>query len=169
MEGGDDIGIRGLASESGRAKSTLQDWSKERVEGRNWHEQRVHFKSRLGTATQQKIIEKTSDKLSDQLSDIAIANYERHKLARDYAAKIFQIKAQQLSEINNLPAAEKAAIVSKDHAGYEMNYWSQILKRSTDAIEAVAGLRYFVEINAAAGRLEREGYVISDPAEDEPD
>jgi hypothetical protein len=167
VEGEDDIGIRGLASESGRAKSTLQDWSKERVEGRNWHEQRVHFKSRLGTATQQKIIEKTSDKLSDQLSDIVIANYERHKLFRDYAAKIAQTKAQQLAEIQNLPLAERAKILAKDHVGYEMNYWSQILKRSTDAIEAVTGLKYFVDINAAAGRLEKEGYEVIDPSNNE--
>ena len=167
MEGEDDIGIRGLASESGRAKSTLQDWSKERVEGRNWQEQRVHFKSRLGTVTQQKIIEKTSEKLSDQLSEIAIANYERHKLFRDYAAKIVQIKAQQLAEIQNLPLEERARILAKDHIGYEMNYWSQILRRSTDAIEGVTGLKYYVDINAAAGRLEKEGYEVIDPSNEQ--
>jgi hypothetical protein len=163
VEGGDNIGLRAIAGISGQPRGTLERWSSKE----NWVERRGQYQGRLAVATQQKTIEKASDKLSDQLSEIAIANYERHKLFRDYAAKVAQIKAQQLAEIQNLPLAERAAILAKDHVGYEMNYWSQILKRSTDAIESVTGLKYFVDINAAAGRLEKEGYEIIDPNNNE--
>jgi hypothetical protein len=167
VEGGDNIGFRQLAIDSGRAKSTLQDWSKELIDGLNWAQQRVRFGSRISTAVQQKTIEKTSDKLSDELSEIAIANYERHKLARDYASKVFQIKSRQLAAIQNLPLDEQVEELKKNHQGYEMNYWSQILTRATDAIARATGLDYYVDINASAARVEREGYIISDPTEDE--
>ncbi|MEH1790004.1 MAG: hypothetical protein V7L23_31670 [Nostoc sp.] len=162
VEGGDDIGLRALAGTSGRDKSTLERWcSKD-----EWVSQRGQHQGKMQVITRQKTIEKTSDKLSDELSEIAIANYQRHKLARDYAAKIIDIKARQLAEIDKLPLAEKAVMLSSHHIGYEMNYWSQILKRSTDAIESATGLRYYTEINAAAGRLEKEGYEIVDPTEE---
>ena len=163
VEGGDNIGLRAIALMSGRAESTLERWSSQE----KWVVQRGQHKGKLKEVTQQKTIEKTSDKLSDQLSEIAIANYERHKLFRDYAAKIVQIKAQQLAEIQNLPLDERARILAKDHIGYEMNYWSQILRRSTDAIEGVTGLKYYVDINAAAGRLEKEGYEVIDPSNEQ--
>lgn len=163
VEGGDNIGIRGLADASGQPRTTLGRWSSEG----DWVGQRSQYSDRVVTATQTRTVEKVSEKISDQLSEIAVANYERHRLARDYAAKIFDIKARLLAEIQNLPLAEKEASLAKYHSGSEMNYWSQILKRSTDAIESVTGLKYFVEINAAAGRLEKEGYEIVDPSNEQ--
>lgn len=165
VEGGDTIGIRGLSDASGQPRTTLGRWSGEG----GWVEQRAQYENRLVTATQTRTVEKVSDKLSDQLSEIAIANYERHRLARDYAAKIFDIKAHLLAEIKDLPLAEKEAHLSKHHSGSEMNYWSQILKRSTDAIESVSGMRYYSDMNAAAGRLEKEGYEIIDPNNEQTD
>lgn len=165
MEGGDDIGIRGLADASGQPKGTVERWAKQEL----WVDQRRRYKDTLTTTVQQKTIEKTSEKLSDKLSEIAIANYKCHELARNYAAKIIEIKARQLSEIQRLPHAEMVARLDKEHSGYEMNYWSQILKRSTDAIAQVSGLNYYVDINAAAGRLEREGYEIIDPNNEQTD
>ena len=164
VECGDDIGIRGLAVQSGRAKSTLQCWSKERVEGRDWHQQRVHFQSSLGTVTQRKTIEKTSEKISDELSDIVIENYKVHKLARDYVAKIIEVKARQLQEDLKLDGEEKKKAMAQHNAA-EVNQWSQSLKRSTDAINEVRGIKYFIDINAAADKLSREGYEIIDPSE----
>ena len=165
MEGGDDIGIRGLADKSGQPKGTVERWAKQEL----WVDQRRQYKDTLTTTVQAKTIEKTSEKLSDQLSEIAIANYNCHELLRNYAAKVVEIKARQLQEIQQLPLVEKEVMLTKHHSGYEMNYWSQILKRSTDAIAQVSGLSYYVDINAAAGRLEREGYEIIDPNNEQTD
>lgn len=163
VEGGDNIGIRGLADASGQPRTTLGRWSSEG----DWVGQRSQYSDRVVTATQTRTVEKVSEKLSDQLSEIAIANYKCHELLRNYAAKVVEIKAHQLQAIQQLPLAEKDAILAKHHSGYEMNYWSQILKRSTDAIAQVSGLNYYVDINAAAGRLEREGYEIIDPSNEQ--
>lgn len=167
VECGDDIGIRGLAVQSGRAKSTLQIWSKERLDGRDWHQQRVHFQSSLGTVTQQKTIEKTSEKISDELSDIVIENYKVHKLARDYVAKIIEVKARQLAEDLKIENKQERKSAISRHNAAEVNQWSQSLKRSTDAINEVRGIKYFIDINAAADKLSREGYEIVDPSKDE--
>jgi hypothetical protein len=163
VEGGDNIGIRGLAATAGQPKGTLEEW----VKRESWVEQRRQYQDRLTTATQTRTVEKVSEKLSDDLSEVAIANYEKHRLARDYAARIFEIKSNLLTEIESLPLAEKEASLAKHHSGSEMNYWSQVLKRSTDAIAQGTGLNYYVEINAAAGRLEKEGYEIVDPSSEQ--
>ncbi len=164
VECDDDIGLRALSVQSGRAKSTLQIWCKERIEGRNWQEQRVHFQASLSTATQEKIIEKTSEKIADELSEVCFENYKVHKLARDYAAKIIEVKARQLSEDLRLTGKEKKEAIAQ-HNALEFNQWSQSLKRSTDAINEIRGVKYFADINAAADRLQREGYEITDPSE----
>lgn len=164
VEADDDIGLRGLSVQSGRAKSTLQTWCKEQIEGRDWHQQRVHFQSSLGTATQEKIIDKISDKISDELSEICTENYKVHKLARDYVAKIIEVKARQLQEDLKLVGEEKKKAIAQ-HSAVEYNQWSQALKRSTDAINEIRGIKYFADINAAADKLSREGYEIIDPSE----
>ncbi|MFM6778610.1 MAG: hypothetical protein ACKPKJ_16720, partial [Dolichospermum sp.] len=145
VECDDDIGLRALSVQSGRVKSTLQRWSGERIEGRNWHEQRVHFKSSLGTVTQEKIIEKTSEKISDELSEICTENYKVHKLARDYAAKIIEVKARQLAEDLKIENKQERKTAIAQHNAVEVNQWSQALKRSTDAINEIRGIKYFAD------------------------
>jgi hypothetical protein len=107
VEGGDNIGIRQLAVHSGRAKSTLQDWSKELIDGLNWLGQRGRFTASISTAVQQKTVDKTSEKLSDELSDVAIANYSVHKLIRDYAHAVIQIKVRHLKQVQGMPNEEQ--------------------------------------------------------------
>jgi hypothetical protein len=51
-----------------------------------------------------------------------------------------------------------------NHNAAEMNQWSQMLRRSTDAINDMRGIKYFADINAAADKLQREGYEILDPS-----
>ena len=165
VECSDDIGIRGVATESGRAKSTVQKWSQQLIEGRNWQQQRIHFQASLGTVAQQKTIEKASEKISDDLSVVVSKNYEVHKLARDYAAKLMEARARQLAEDLKLPDEYRRKAIAKHNAA-EINNLSQALRRSTDAINEVLGVRYFIDINAAADKMRREGYEIVDPSED---
>ncbi len=160
VEADDNIGVRGLAEASGVSRSTVESWSRTEL----WVEQRRQFQGNLKAAIQEKTIEKTSEKISDELSDIVIENYKVHKLARDYVAKIIEVKARQLAEDLKLSGEEKKKAVAQHNAA-EMNQWSQMLKRSTDAINEVRGIKYFIDINAAADKLSREGYEIIDPSE----
>lgn len=160
VEADDNIGVRGLAEASGVPRSTVENWSRTEL----WVEQRRQYQGNLKAAIQEKTIEKTSEKISDELSDIVIENYKVHKLARDYVAKIIEVKARQLAEDLKLSGEEKKKAIAQHNAA-EMNQWSQMLKRSTDAINEVRGIKYFIDINAAADKLAREGYEILDPSE----
>jgi hypothetical protein len=158
VESGDDIGIRGLANLSGLNKGTVERW----VRNEDWVRQRRQYCDRLKASTQEKTIEKASERLSDELADISVANYKAHKLARDYAYAIFQIKAKHLKKIQQLPDGEQLGELKK-HSGNDMNYWSLILARSTQEIAAATGLPYFVNANTAFKKLEMEGFVVLDP------
>ena len=160
VEGEDNIGVRGLAKMSGVPKGTLERW----VRSDCWPAQREKYRETLKVSIQEKTIEKTSDKISDELAEIATANYQAHKLARDYAARVIQAKARQLvDDLALYGEAQKKAVAQ--HSAAEMNQWSQMLRRSTDAINEIRGVKYFADINAAADKLQREGYEILDPSE----
>ena len=167
VEGDDDIGIRGLAKISGQPKGTLERWARD--DSPRWIVQRGQYRDRLKTEIQQKTIEKASERLSDDLADISVANYEAHKLARDYAHTIFKIKAKDLQRVIKLPDEERLVELKK-HSASDMNYWSLILSRSTQEIAAATGLPYYINANTAFTKLEKEGYIIIDPrAEQEPE
>lgn len=166
VEGGDDISFRKLATESGRAKSTILVWAKELIDGLNWEQQRSRFKSTISAATHEKTVQKTSEKLSDELSDVAIANYSVHKLIRDYAHAVIQIKVRHLKQVQGMTGEEQLAELKK-HSASDMNYWSLIAARATQEIAAATGLPYHVNLNTSAKRLEQEGYVILDPRQEE--
>jgi hypothetical protein len=167
VEGEDDIGFRGLSELSGYSKSKIAKWAADDVP--TWAVQRGQYRDRIRTETQQKTIDKTSERLSDDLSDISVANYEAHKLARDYAHTIFKIKAKHLQQVIKLPDEERLAELKK-HSASDMNYWSLILSRSTQEIAAATGLPYYINANTAFTKLEKEGYIILNPqAEEEPE
>jgi hypothetical protein len=100
----------------------------------------------------------------DELAVIALENYKCHKLLRDYAAKIIELKAIQLATDLKLQGEEREKALSK-HDAEVMNQWSLILSRSTSAINELKGIKYYTDINAAADRLQREGYEILDPSQ----
>lgn len=159
VEDESDIGIRTLAALSGNTKTTIEGWVKREL----WIQQRTEYRQKLNNTIQEKTIEKTSEKISDELSEICTENYRVHKLARDYVAQLIAVRARQLSEDLKIEDKEKRKIAFLQHNPTEMNLWSQALKRSTDAINELRGIKYFAEINAAADKLTREGYEIIDP------
>ena len=165
VECGDKIGIRGLAALSGIPKGTLEHW----VRNELWVQQRDKYEDALKTATQEKIVEKTSEKLSDEISVVIVENYKVHKLARDYAAKMIESKAMQLSQDLKIQHSKERQAAIARHSAVEANSWSQMLKRSTDAINEIKGIKYFTDLNAAADKLQREGFEIVDPSEENKD
>lgn len=162
IEGDDSIGIRPLAEISGNPKTTIELW----VRKEQWVEQRKQYRNKLRLTIQEKTVEKTSEKISDELSNIVAKNYEVHKLARDYVAKLIEARARQLAEDLKLEDSRKQAAL-KQHNSVEINNLSQALKRSTDAINEITGLQYHIDINAATDKLTREGYEVIDPSKED--
>lgn len=162
VESEEDIGIRKLAVQAGLSKGTVEGWVKREL----WVDQRRRYQDTLQTTIQVKTIHRVSEKISDELSQIIIENYKVHKLTRDYVAKIIEQKARQLAEDLELTGEERKRAISQ-HSAPETNQWSQALQRSTNAINETRGIKYYVDVNAAAEKLAREGYQIIDPSKDE--
>lgn len=152
---GDKISIRQIALASGRAKSSMERWRQDD----NWEDDRRQYQSQLGTSVTEKAIEKTSERLSDEIADIAIANYQSHKMVRDYVVELISIRVAALEEDKKRDDLSMAAILKK-HGAESLNYLSLALARATQEIATVTGLQYHVDINAAIRRIEREGLGI---------
>jgi hypothetical protein len=159
---GEQISMRELAKLSGRNLSTLTRWAVQE----KWKERRDQFKAGLKEATYAKAVEKASEKLSDELSDISIANYESHKEMRDYVLDIVKRRRSHLEEIKHLEFGEWTREIKSKHSPVEINHLSIALSRATDGISAAIGLPYHVNINTAYKKLESEGYMVVNPAED---
>jgi hypothetical protein len=162
IEGNDNVALRSLATESGISRRTLEEWSRED----EWVEKRRQFCGRLVVATTEQAVEKTSQRLSEDFSNIAIANYNAHRLVRDYAIAVFQVKAADMQNILQSNPSDRMAMLKSNHSPHEMNYWSQILMRATQGIENATGLPYYININTAAQKLNSAGYVVMEATEE---
>lgn len=176
VEGGDNIGLRALAEISGQSKGNLERWSRKH----GWVDQRGQFIGKMNAAVQEKIIEKTSEKLSKSLSDIAISITEIHSLESEYFTEILQIKKEHLNLLKLLSLSpseeseqrikileELLTRIKKFHAPHEVNQLSQALGRSTQGIAMSTGLQYFVNGNASYRRVESDGFIILSPSDSE--
>ena len=156
---GDRISLVDLAKVSGLPLGNIRMW----CDKEEWVNRRSEYQIHLRSRTHEKTIEKTSDRLSDEFSDIASTNYKAHKLFRDYVLGILQIKARHLQKIQKLPEDEQNKAVEEQHKSHVMNFWNQMLARSTEGISAATGLNYHIDVNASARRIEKEGLIISNP------
>lgn len=159
---GSHVSIRAMAAESGRNKSSIERWAK----ADNWEDKRSQFSSSLRTEVRQKTIEKASDKLSDDYADIAVSNYKAHKIERDMAHATLQVYAKAIAQIQSLPLDEQLKRL-KELSGYEINYWSLVLARATQGVNAATGLSNYVQLDSAAKVLIAKGYEIVDPNDTE--
>ena len=156
---GDRISLVDLAKVSGLPLGNIRMW----CDKEEWVNRRSEYQIQLRSRTHEKTIEKTSDRLSDEFSEIASVNYKSHKLFRDYVLGILQIKAKHLQNIQKMAYEEQVEAIKDHHKSHEMNFWSQMLARSTEGIAAATGLNYHIDVNASARRIEKEGLIISNP------
>lgn len=156
---GKSITMIQLSKISGRAIGTIGRWASQD----NWKGARYYFQQSLTQDIKDKTILKASEKLSDELSDISLANYQAHKEMRDYVVSIIKRKMAHLAEISYLEYIDWERELKKHHPAGEINNLSMILARSTDCISNAVGLPYHVNVNSAYRKLEAEGYMVVDP------
>lgn len=156
---GKSITMIQLSKISGRAIGTIGRWASQD----NWKGARYYFQQSLTQDIKDKTILKASEKLSDELSDISLANYQAHKEMRDYVVSIIRRKMAHLAEISYLEYTDWERELKKHHPAGEINNLSMILARSTDCISNAVGLPYHVNVNSAYRKLEAEGYMVVDP------
>ena len=153
-----------LAKISGRDRSSITRWRK----ADNWEEKRQKYQADLQRKTREKLLEKNSSDICDELSKIAKDNYEAHVLARDYAVALLRIKMNHINEqVDKMNIQAQLEALDRHHKGYDANFISLVLDRATKGIEAATGLSNYVNINTAIQRVEKEGLLVVEPERDE--
>lgn len=171
VESSDSISFSKLAQASGVGESTLFRWSTEGAKNgqEGWVAQREVYQRELRELTRSKTLEQTSSKLSAELSRTAVECYKPHKTLLTYATKVIDLKMRRLRGLENRDQEIIDKELKTNHIASELDYWSKIVARSTEAISRLTGLEYYVNLNAAAAKVESEGYTIVDPSEDDKD
>ncbi|MGL4620017.1 MAG: hypothetical protein ACRCZS_13300 [Chroococcidiopsis sp.] len=154
------ISIAALSVESGVVKRTLERWSKRE----DWVEQRRQYQALMSASTDQKSIEKTSEKLSDEISLLATEHFKAHKSVRRLAEIYLNFTTtrieQKLENVKSNPEYLEAEL--KSISPVVLNFWSLILDRSVKGERVAIGMDY-EDVNKAIATLTSLGYVITDP------
>jgi hypothetical protein len=106
--------------------------------------------------TDLKAIAKTSEKLSDQISDLAMSQFQGYSLLREISLTYLNQISDRLSHPET--AAEQLAQLNP----LALNLWSLIIDRSIKGERAVLGLEY-EDLNKAIAAVERAGFEVRVP------
>lgn len=142
------VSLKAISILSGVPKPTLEKWSKEG----NWVLDKKEYHKNSNN----------NNKTNQELSDIATNNYKVHYQLLAYAAKIVQYKIADLARVDSLPPDERMDYIKAEHDPHDMDAWSRIIFRATEAISKVTGLQYYSDVNAAIKRIEKEGLGVID-------
>jgi hypothetical protein len=163
---GAKIGLRELSNLSGRALSVLAAWSRED----GWTSQREQYQNTLRTQTDQQAIAKTADKLSDQLSEMAIEHYKSYRGGRRIADFLLQRMTAKIEALESShpemrePEAVRESLQSliKDSHPAVLNLLTQIIDRCVKGERMVTGAEY-EDMNKAIAAVERAGFEVRVP------
>jgi hypothetical protein len=132
---GEKIGMRGLSDLSGRGLSTLGEWSA----NDEWVEQRERFWNERRSRTDELIIEKSAELISDELAAIASTHYNTYKSLREHAESL-------------MPGIVEADL---------LNALSLTIHRSIEGERTARGMKY-QDINEAIKTVRRAGLEVVD-------
>lgn len=157
---GSEIGLRQLSKDAGCSRKTLGDWCKQG----EWVTERRRYGDRIVTATREKAIAKTSDKLSDEISDIATEHFAVAKLYRAISELLAKNAISKVAKARkeNAISAEKA-IEQLERNIPRLNLANLMLDRSIKIERAALGLDYN-DAPIAIAFLEKLGFQVNDPS-----
>ena len=155
---GDEITTRELAKLANRDPATIGRWSS----ADNWVEQRKQFANRMQTTTESKIIEKTSDRISDDLSEL---NEEHVK-----GCELFRKMSQQFAGIlaNHIQTSSKDirfALVTEKEFTLALQRYSGIFATSLQ-LERQALAMDYLNLDKAIAKTMDAGLEVSNPSLD---
>lgn len=143
---GSDGNLKRLSKLSSVPMGTLKKWSTKF----GWVRQRKEYQEKLATETREKTIQKTSDRLSNELSELAVEHLDSYRICRQIALHKAKWALRQLEkefsasstthpeslEAEFLDVAQADAIAALDPA--ILNLLSLVIDRSVKG-EAVCG------------------------------
>lgn len=157
VESEEDISLEVLAELSGFARSTLQRWSAEDPRGR-WHAQRDAYRTQLSKKTEEKTIEKLSDRLSEDYAKIQKRHYNSYRVFSELATLYGTQKIQVLKRAESQGYEKMAEELAKVNPT-AVNFWSLVLDRSLKGEAASLGLSFYVNQHTAIAETEKMGYL----------
>ncbi len=150
---GEKIGQRALAEQSGRTKSVISDW----CSADGWVQQREQYQGRLRAEVQAKTIEKTSDRLSDEL---AKRNEDHVKGYEVFRAIATQFNKALLTELQT--SGDKLKLLDDKSVSFQR--YATGYKLAVEGERAALGMEY-LDINKAIAEAIKAGYEVNEPKE----
>lgn len=158
VEGGDNIGLKKLVTESGRSLASLERWSS----GDKWVQQRGEFEGSLRVKTTKKVIEKVSEYHAD-----AIVNHWQPIFIEDLN------RFRHISSVFANATAGMIADAAKSGAGHEgiinaikakeLAMMGRVLEGAIKGLREVTGYDIANNVNVAIQIVEQHGLEIIDP------
>ncbi len=153
---GERITTRALAKMSNRSIGTIARWC---AEG-NWTEQRDQYVIKLRSKAEQKTIEKTSDRLSDEWAKVNEEHIKGSELFLKLSVQLTMAIGADFQQSKN------KSKVAKDKDTYlSVQKYSSVYKEMVNLQRQALGMDY-MDSNKAIAKVISDGYNVSEPAED---
>ncbi len=157
---GEKIGTRSLAKLANRPICTVARWC---AEGK-WAEQRDRYQIKLRSESEQKAIEKTSDRLSEEWSRVNEEHLKGTELFRKMALQFGMALGNKFS---NASTEEKAKIAADKDFSMAVQRYGSLYKDMVNLERVALGMEY-MDGNKAIAKVIKDGLIVSEPENDEP-
>lgn len=151
---GERIGVRSLAKLANRPNSTISRWCAED----GWTGQRDRYQVELRAKTDEKTLDKTSDRLSNELTKLNEEHIKGSELFRKMAQQFAGILA---TEIQNIDINNRASKLIDKEFTLAINRYANVFATSVSLQRQATGMKY-LDINTAIEELGRLGYIVSE-------
>ncbi len=155
---GEKIGQRALAEQSGRTKSVIAEWCSRE----NWVQQREQYQGKLRAEAEQKTIDKTSDRLSE---DWAKINEEHLKGTELFRKMALQFGMALGNKFSNASSEDKAKIAADKDFSLAVQKYGSLYKDMVQLERIALGMEY-MDSNKAIAKVIRDGYDVIEPETD---
>jgi hypothetical protein len=154
---GEKIGQRELSKQSGRHETVIARWCSQE----KWVQQRQQYVSRLQVETESKTIQKTSDRLSDELAKLNEEHIKGSELFRKMAQQFAGIMAAEIQNSSNEKRFEK--LTDKEFS-LAIQRYSTIFATAVQLQRQATGMQY-LDLDKAVSEVIKAGYDVSESEE----
>ncbi len=154
---GDKIGIRSLSKIANRSHSTVAGWCADE----KWAEQRDRYWIKIRSETEQKTIEKTSDRLSDEWAKVNEEHIKGSELFLKLSVQLTMAIGQDFQQSRN-----KSKTAKNKDTYLSVQKYSSVYKEMVNLQRQALGMEY-MDSNKAIAKVISDGYEVIEPMEED--
>ena len=144
---------------SGRSLSVVGRWASED----NWAQKKERYQNDLRTATREKAIEKTSDRLSDEWARVNEEHLKGTEVFRKMALQFGVALGNQFSQAS--PEA-KAKLAASKNLSMSVKRYGSIYRDMVNLERQALGMEY-MDSNKAIAKVISDGYDVIEPVDED--